>query len=357
MPRSLTRDAVRSWARALAPVRKVARTPVRKAARTSVRKAARTPVKKAVRTPARKAAKATVKVGTWHQATYHGRAGVRGYFVYVPPGLRRRTPVPLVVLLHGCRQNAAEFAAATRFNALADRHKFIVVYPEQTMWSHRYRCWQWYERAHQARGAGEPALLAEITREVVDEADRWRIDPARVYVAGLSAGGAMALVLAATYPDVYAAVGVHSAPAYRSAANSGEALRAMAGQVGLPSANGTGPLPPAIVFQGVADSTVRVRSGQLVVEQWLAAHPDDPHDPQRVARNRTKVGRSADGRTYTVARWYTARLRKVLEYWQVDELAHAWSGGAPDGSFSDPRGPRASTEMWRFFSGKRLPGS
>ena len=168
------------------------------------------------------------------------------------------------------------------------------------------------------------------------------------------------MILAATYPDLFAAVGVHSAPAYRSAAGGRHALAAMAGRtaVPLPVAGPGGPMPPVILFQGTADGTVRGANGQRVAEQWLAfcgAHITDPRDRDRISRSRTTAGRTSDGRTYTTTRWYTARGRTMLEYWQVDGLGHAWSGGAEGGSYSDPRGPRASTVMWRFFTGRRLP--
>jgi poly(hydroxyalkanoate) depolymerase family esterase len=292
-------------------------------------------------------------------ATYRGREGARSYAVYVPAGIRRNSRVPLLVALHGCTQTAADFAVTTRFNDLADRHGFVVVYPEQTTWSHRHRCWHWYEPAHQGRGSGEPAIIAGITAAVTAATGRWRIDPTRVYVAGLSAGGAMALILAATYPDLFAAVGVHSAPAYRSATGRRHALAAMAGRtaVPLPVATSAGSMPPAVLFQGTADRTVRGANGQRVAEQWLAfcrAHVTDPKDRDRISRSRTTAGRTADGRAYATTRWYTARGRTMLEYWQVDGLGHAWSGGAKGGSYSDPRGPRASTVMWRFFAGRSL---
>jgi poly(3-hydroxybutyrate) depolymerase len=163
----------------------------------------------------------------------------------------------------------------------------------------------------------------------------------------------MALVLAATYPDVFAAVGVHSAPPYRSASTGGNALGAMRGRGAV-----TAPLPgarmaPLVVFQGVADAVVHERSGRLVADQCLAydaARSTGPRDPQRITRSRVGEHRSTDGRRYTVTRWYSARGRKQLEYWRVDGLGHAWSGGLVDGSYSDPRGPRASTAMWQFFA-------
>jgi poly(3-hydroxybutyrate) depolymerase len=173
----------------------------------------------------------------------------------------------------------------------------------------------------------------------------------------------MALVLAATYPDLYAAVGVHSAPAYRSASSGTDAMAAMAGRTRIrppgPDIAGDGlprGMPPAVVFQGSLDNAVHASNGRRVAEQWLAFHemrtPGRKH-PDRVTRHRTTNGRHG-GRSYTATHWYTARGHKVLEYWQVDGLGHAWSGGASGGSYSDPRGPRATTAMWHFLSSKRL---
>jgi poly(hydroxyalkanoate) depolymerase family esterase len=261
------------------------------------------------------------------------------------------------MLLHGCNQASEEFVAATRFAALADRHGFVIVAPRQSRGYQPGGCWRWYESGHQERGAGEPAILAGITAELLAEASRWRIDPSRVYAAGISAGGAMALILAATYPEVFAAVGVHSAPAYRSANNGGNAFGAMRGRGAV-----TAPLPgarmaPLIVVQGTADSVVYASNGDQMTDQWRAydtARATGSRDPQRITRARVSTKRSADGRRYTVTRWYSARGRKQLEFWRVDGLGHAWSGGVADGSYSDPRGPRASTAMWQFFAAHRV---
>ncbi len=261
--------------------------------------------------------------------------------------------MPLVVLLHGCNQTSEQFVAATRFTQLADRHGFLLAAPRQTRGHQAGGCWRWYESGHQGRGAGEPAILAGITADVLAEPARWRVDPSRVYVAGISAGGAMALILGATYPDVVAAVGVHSAPAYRSASSGRSALGAMRGR-GTPTPPHIGArMPPMIVFQGTSDAVVSERSGGQVAEQWLAydtARSAGARDPLRITRSRAAEKRSADGRRYTVTRWYSARGRKQLEYWRVEGLGHAWSGGLADGSYSDPRGPRASTAMWQFFA-------
>jgi poly(3-hydroxybutyrate) depolymerase len=200
---------------------------------------------------------------------------------------------------------------------------------------------------------GEPALLAAIVAQVLAEPERWRADPRRVHVAGLSAGGAMALILAATYPDVFAAAGVHSAPPYRSATRGSQALGAMAARAVVPGPEGAAPMPPLVVVQGTADRVVHPPNGDRVADQWLAFRGSpEVTDDGRVTRSRTDTGHT--GRDWTRVRWYTARGRRVLEYWVVDGLGHAWSGGRPGGSFSDPAGPRAATVMWAFFRAQRL---
>ncbi len=286
--------------------------------------------------------------GRWFQHRFTGVAGSRAYRVYVPAGLRRTTRAPLLLALHGCTQTGLDFAAGTRFNDLADTHRFIVVYPEQSATHHAQRCWNWFRSGHQLRAAGEPAILAGIVRQVVQEATRWRVDPDRIYAAGISAGGGMALILAATYPELFAAVGVHSAPPFRTATGPADALAVMqgAGQAPTPPA----PLPPLIVFQGTADGTVRAGNAERIAEQWLSSHPEGTVGKGRQTRKdppRTSSGRGP--RPHRITRWSAGR-QVVLELWVVEGLGHAWSGGAADGTYSDIRGPRASTQMWRFFA-------
>jgi poly(hydroxyalkanoate) depolymerase family esterase len=269
----------------------------------------------------------------------------------------------MVLALHGCGQDGLDFAAGTRFNDLADKHKFVVVYPDQPMTHNGQRCWNWFRTGHQFRTQGEPAILAGIVRRVIQETAHWRIDPERVYVTGISAGGAMSVVLAATYPELFAAVGVHSAPPYRSATSPAGALAAMQGRAVQPpvEATATEAMPPMIVFHGTLDGTVRSVNAQRLADQWLAYYRHDPlrrHDAATIGRPRTATSAAGSPTTarsrrgFRVSRWY-AGGQKVLELWIVEGLGHAWSGGSPAGTYSDTRGPRASTEMWRFFSSHR----
>ncbi|MEO5834608.1 MAG: PHB depolymerase family esterase, partial [Nakamurella sp.] len=274
-------------------------------------------------------------------------------------GLRRSTAAPLLMMLHGCSQTPAEFAAATRCNALADRNGVVLVYPQQSVVHNLQRCWNWFEPRHQSRLGGEPAILATLARSLLADTARFTLDRERIYVAGISAGGGMALTLGATYPDVFAAVGVHSGPPFKSASGGRDALAAMAGRTALPDlgeipARELG-LPPTIVFQGTRDHTIRPVAAERVATQWLevSGAARAPDDPRRVVRSRT-APTTTGSRTSTVTRWYSARGRTVLESWLVGGLGHAWSGGKPKGSFSDPLGPRATTQMWRFLSQQRL---
>lgn len=292
--------------------------------------------------------------GRWVRDVHLGPGGRRTFDVYLPAG-RRRGRLPAVVLLHGCTQTPDEFADATRFPELADRAGIVLVAPHQERHHHPRRCWHWYEAAHQRRGAGEPRAIVGIVDQVLAEQRRWRVDPARVYVAGLSAGGGMALILAATHPDLFAAAGAHSAPAYRSATRIDQAFDAMAGRRGVPPPGPDETMAPLVVVQGSADPVVHSTNGERIAEQWIAqraaAHPTGP---DRITRTRATAGSTADGRAYTLRRWYTARRRTTLELCEVQGLGHAWSGGREGGSFADPSGPRAATVMWSFFRRHRL---
>jgi poly(hydroxyalkanoate) depolymerase family esterase len=272
-------------------------------------------------------------------------AGSRNYKLYIPrrPQTGRRA---LLVMLHGGTQDANDFAAGTRMNALAEEHGFIVAYPSQSKAANASLCWNWFSPENQMRGRGEPAIIAGITSEIVTE---YAVDPARVFVAGLSAGGAMAAVMGATYPDLYAAVGVHSGLPYRSAADLPSAFAAMRGDAGLRGgsrksrgAGNDSPRVRTIIFHGDADNIVHSSNAANMVEAERAGQSVE-HAEARHAAIRAH--------TRTVTRDKTGAV--VVEQWIVHGSGHAWSGGSPDGTYTDPHGPDASREMLRFFLGER----
>jgi poly(hydroxyalkanoate) depolymerase family esterase len=270
-------------------------------------------------------------------------AGARDYKVYVPAATQRGKR-PLLVMLHGCTQNPDDFALGTGMNMLAEEHGFIVAYPGQTAAANHSVCWNWFNLKDQHRGEGEPSIIAGITRSIIDKYD---IDPKRVYVAGLSAGGAMALVMTTNYPELYAAAGVHSGLPYGLATDLPSALAAMRGQ---PMPLRTGPKKPrpkqphasvrTIVFHGESDHTVVPSNAGLIIAE---ARVDLYNSAQE-----THQGRSG-GRTYKRTLIKDERGAIRLEHWAITGLAHAWSGGRPEGSYTDPHGPDASREMLRFF--------
>jgi poly(hydroxyalkanoate) depolymerase family esterase len=312
--------------------------------------------------PWRRAAAAGDEVGTWDQLVDEGPTGSRSFAVYTPPGLRPGTTVPLVVVLHGCKQSAQDAALGTGANALADREGFVALYPQQSARDNPQLCWNWFDPRHQVRGSGEPAAIARITRRVLNGHGGARLDRNRVHVMGLSAGGAMAGILAATYPDLYASVGIHSAPQYRAARGPMTALLAMKNGGPNPQRQGRlahaamGPrarIVPAIVFQGKADRTVWATNGEGVVRQWLTTSQLASGEATGLdfARPHTIHGdRAPGGLTYSVRSWNDNAGRPVVQYWTVSGLGHAWSGGARAGSYTDPRGPNATEAMWHFFT-------
>ncbi|MDO8449595.1 MAG: PHB depolymerase family esterase [Rhodoferax sp.] len=265
--------------------------------------------------------------------SHGGGAGRRDFKLYIPPGAGDRA-LPLVVMLHGCTQHPDDFAAGTDMNTIASTQGFFVLYPAQSQQANPQRCWSWFKHNHQARGRGEPALLAGMTREVMAG---YAIDPDRVYVAGLSAGGAMAAILGDTYPDLYAAVGVHSGLAPGVATDLPSALGAMKGGARPVRTGASG--VATIVFHGDADTTVHPSNGHQVIAASAGTATSIDVERRQAPGGRAttrSVHRAADGAV-------------VAEHWLVHGAPHAWSGGSAKGSYTDLRGPDASAEMLRFF--------
>jgi len=271
-------------------------------------------------------------------------AGSRDYKVYVP-GHSRGRKRPLLIMLHGCTQNPDDFALGTGMNLLAEEQGFIVAYPRQPATANHSACWNWFKPKDQMRDAGEPSIIAGITRSVMAE---FNIDAKRVYVAGLSAGGAMALIMSATYPELYAATGIHSGLAYGSAIDLPSAFDAMHGKtsrvaIAQRKTRPKGARIRTIVFHGESDRTVHPSNAGLIVAAARAGLAG--------AAQETQHGRSAGGRAYTRTLIRDARGVLYVEHWAIQGLGHSWSGGRPEGSYTDPHGPDASREMLRFFLG------
>ncbi|MEO8526530.1 MAG: PHB depolymerase family esterase [Caldimonas sp.] len=308
------------------------------------------------------------------ESSFTAEAGTRAFKLFEPSGFEGRA-LPLVVMLHGCTQDPDDFAAGTRMNALAQEQGLYVLYPAQAPRSNAHKCWNWFVPGDQRRGHGEPALLAGMTRHVMATHP---IDADRVWVAGLSAGGAMAAILAREYPDLFAAAGIHSGLPAGAAHDVVSAFSAMkSGAAGAlpswPGASGHAPVrtplmawpgiqpdesrvqpgadaargAPVIVFHGDADSTVNVLNGSHAIDAALGAAPAS-------ASRESSAAATSQGRTFTRTVYRPAGANSQApsraEHWVVHGAGHAWSGGDAAGSFTEREGPDASREMLRFFA-------
>ena len=275
-------------------------------------------------------------------ASLRNQAGARDYKLFVPStyGNTNNPAHPLIVMLHGCKQNPDDFAIGTQMNDVAEEHSCLVVYPAQAQAKNMSACWNWFNVSDQQRDAGEPSIIADITRRVMDE---YNVDRSRVYVAGLSAGGAMAAIMGSAYPDLFAAVGVHSGLAVGAAHDVASAFVAM--QNGAPTStkdrtNKPSFSPPIIVFHGDADRTVHPKNTENVLSQFLG---------QDAGEAKLRSDLSANGMRYSQTEYRDAAGSVTAEKWLVHGAGHAWSGGNVKGSYTSAKGPNASREMVRFF--------
>lgn len=267
--------------------------------------------------------------------SHDGPHGSRVYRLYVPAN--STALMPLIVMLHGCTQTPEDFAVGTGMNALAEEFACLVAYPAQPSGANAQKCWNWFRPEDQSAAAGEPALLADLVGDVIRD---FPVDRDRIYVAGLSAGGAAAMIMGAAYPELFAAVGVHSGLPVGAASDVPSAFAAMrSGARGRPVAT----TPPTIVFHGLSDSTVNSANGRAVIAQAV------------------KAGHATTTETRTVRGGRTAQITRhgagaVL--WEVEGAGHAWFGGNAAGSYADPSGPDASREMLQFFLAQsKTPGA
>lgn len=295
--------------------------------------------------------------GTFLTENYNGRI----YKVYIPDNYVPGTPVPLVVMLHGCSQNADSFANATKMNIYADARTFIAIYPQQASADNTLKCWNWFAPQHQARGSGEPAEIAGIVDTVKSQ---YSIDNTHVYVMGFSAGAAMSVIMGATYPDVFAGIGVHSGLEYKAATSQIGGFLAMTSggpdpdNQGIVAYNAMGANAtriPVIVFHGSADFTVNAVNGEQVISQWAQTNDlaDDGMDDNNVddLPEQTIPGVIPGGRSYTQLVYEDGTGQVVMEKYEVSGMGHNWSGGLAGGSFTDPQGPDASSIMLDFLMG------
>lgn len=288
-------------------------------------------------------------------------AGGRTYKLYLPTGHVPTTPLPLVVMLHGCSQNPDDFAAGTAMNDLAEARRWLVAYPEQPSSAQPYQCWQWYEPAHQKRGSGEPASIAAVVKDVQGA---FGVDDKRVYAAGISAGGAMSVILGATYPDVFTAIAVHSGVEYAAATSASSSLGVLKSGGPSPDAQGDAAwtamgtyarVVPVLVIHGTADKVVAPSNGTQVVAQWVRtndragdglANGTLPTTPSATGNG------AADGKTFTSASYADPSTGTVVvQSYVVEGLGHAWSGGDLAGTYTAP-GPNASVWIADFFAAR-----
>lgn len=301
---------------------------------------------------------ASAGTGTTFTGTYSNAYGSRAYRGYVPSSYTAGTAIPLVVVLHGCTQTAADAEAGTRFSAVAESRGFAVVYPEQSTSANLSRCWNWFQTINQVRGQYEPSLIAGITAWVKSH---YTIDAKRVYITGLSAGAGMSVIMGATYPDVYAAIGSNAGCEYGGypCGTAGGPDPVKQGQAAY-NASGAFHAPvPAIVFQGDVDNTVPKINAEQTIQQWISTndYADDGAHNGSVPTTRlsTASGSVAGGYTYDIDYYRNAAGANLEQRYLIHGMGHAYSGGSTAGSYTDPKGPDATNLTYDFFLAHARP--
>ncbi|MDP5275627.1 extracellular catalytic domain type 1 short-chain-length polyhydroxyalkanoate depolymerase [Chengkuizengella axinellae] len=295
-----------------------------------------------------------------------GSHGGKSYKLYIPDGYDASNTYPLMVMIHGCTQDADILAEDTQMNALADEQGFLVLYPEQDAGSNSNKCWNWFEPSHQSRGSGEPAVIAGMVNMVQDN---YSINSEKIYAAGISAGAAMTVIMGATYPDLFAGIGVSAGLEYKAATNVFSGLSAMTnggpdpeqqGEVAYNEMGSAAQTVKVMVFHGTSDTSVYPINADQIISQWATTN-DLAHNGQKDGwiddtADETINGQVPGGRSYTVTKYHNLDGVSLMEKYIVDGMAHAWSGGSPNGSANvDPDGPDSSRIMWEFFNGMDDP--
>ncbi|MEO7971727.1 MAG: PHB depolymerase family esterase [bacterium] len=302
--------------------------------------------------------------GSWAGGTVKNSFGSRDYKLWLATGYRKEKPVPLVLMLHGCMQKADDLAALSGMNDLADVNNFLVAYPQQVATANPLSCWNWFDPNHQAREAGEPALIAAVVQDI---RAGYNIDEKRIYVVGISAGGAMAVVMAATYPELFAGLGVMAGVEFKAGTTVAGGLAAM--KSGGPDPNQQGLLAfqsmqqalgaakkrmPVIAFHGMKDPYLNPVNTDQLIAQWAQTNDylDDGKDNDSVSIQSPVATKGAvpNGYSYTRSQYKDSKGRLLIEKWIVEGLGHAWSGSPIASQFADAKGPKASAETWRFFT-------
>lgn len=296
--------------------------------------------------------------GTYISGSYTNAYGTRTWTGYVPSTYRPGTALPLVVGLHGCTEQGTNLMNLTRLDQSAEANHFIVVFPNQTAVANGSLCWNWFLTANQSRGAGEPSIIAGITNQIKSS---YTVDAHRTFVLGVSAGAAMSVIMGATYPDIYAAVGSGAGCEYGGypCGINGGPDPVTQGQKAYQAMGSLHRVVPVIAFQGSADTTVYPINGTQLVQQWISTDDyadDGTHNGSiPTGANSTTNGTSPGGQTYTVSHYVDHGGANLIDYWYVNGMGHAWGGGCSCEAYADPNGPDETAAMWAFFSAHPKP--